>query len=584
MTNFPGEGEKKPDYFRIHTQHQPTGAAAELQDEESTIQQNGAEPLDTFRIHIWHHPPGVAAELQDEESMTQQDAAESPQPEVRVAMLSPPEVKVAMLSPPEGKVSISSPTEGKTSVSSPPEGDAGAPPSSSPQKKTLFVYSNMAATEEAPSLPAAIISSVLGLSVPPPVPSLMLELYRLQAAVLRRRKRELAERDRRRRQYLRRRRAFLLSSVVAIMSLISGTTSRLAWIRKRTSGQNFWATAEETFDDDAWKAQFRVTRATFDYLVKLIGPAIKRPSTNSRVPVEPRRRLAIALWWFGQSVEYHCIAEMFGVSIASVCRIVRQVTQAIVERLYRRFVSLPSGRRLDDTIRGFKERCYPQCGGAIGGTHIPIAAPRDHPEDYLNVSGWHSVVLQAVVDHQHCFTDVDVGRPGNFSTSAVLSSSDLYLKAEDGPDGHLFPTGKSLVVDGVEIPVHLIGDTSFPLRPWLMKGYGDDHRLSHEQRRFTYALSAARSVVDGAFARLKGRWRCLLRKVDLRVSVAPKVVAACCVLHNVCQRRRDTFLLEWSTEPALSFVQLEANEGDACCAAEMIRHAIAYNLLTVLQQ
>uniref|UniRef100_A0A3P8RPH5 DDE Tnp4 domain-containing protein n=1 Tax=Amphiprion percula TaxID=161767 RepID=A0A3P8RPH5_AMPPE len=422
------------------------------------------------------------------------------------------------------------------------------------------------AGEEVPSL-TALLCSVLRPNPPPLFGGQLFELYRLQTELLRRRReREMMERDRRRRQYLRRRRAFLLSSIAAILSLIT-STSRPVWVRNRTAGQNFWATAE-SFDDDQWKAQFRVSRATFDYL--------------------PRRRLAITLWWFARSGEYRSIADMFGVGIATVCIIVRQVTVAIVERLYRRFVSLPSGQRLDDTIRGFRQRRYPQCAGAIGGTHIPIAPPRDNPEHYLNRRGWHSVILQAVVDHDVRFTDVYAGWPGSTSSATVLSSSDLYLKAEDRPDvRRVFQ--KSLLSDGVEIPLHLIGDASFPLKPWLMKGYGERHQLSPEQRRFTFALASARSVVDAAFARLKGRWRCLLKKSDIDVSMMPRVVAACCVLHNVCQQRGDGFLPEWSfeTDPSGNYlVQPETDEyeGDAYCTAEVIRHCFLQDFLQQWRQ
>lgn len=252
--------------------------------------------------------------------------------------------------------------------------------------------------EESSSPTAALLYSVLSLNVPPVFGDQMLELYRLQTALLmRRREREKVERDQRRRLYLRRRRAFVLSSIAAVLSLIT-STNRPVWVRHRGPGDNFWSTAE-FFDDEEWKAQFRVSRATFDYLVEVLGPAIKRRRTNYRVPIEPRRRLAITLWWFARSGEYRSIADMFGVGIATVCIIVRQVTSAIVERLYHRFVSLPSGQRLDDTITAFKDRCYPQCAGAIGGTHIPIAPPRDHPDHYLNKRGWHSVILQAVVNH-----------------------------------------------------------------------------------------------------------------------------------------------------------------------------------------
>lgn len=71
---------------------------------------------------------------------------------------------------------------------------------------------------------------------------------------------------------------------------------------------------------------------------------------------------------------------MFGVGIATVCNIVRQVTSAILERLHQRFVSLAGEQRLDDVMAAFKERRYPQCAGAIGATHIPVspvALPRD---------------------------------------------------------------------------------------------------------------------------------------------------------------------------------------------------------------
>ena len=40
-------------------------------------------------------------------------------------------------------------------------------------------------------------------------------------------------------------------------------------------------------------------------------------------------------------------------------------------------------------------------------------------------------------------------------------------------------------------------------------------------------------VVEHSYGRLKGRWRCLLKHLDVDISDAPEVVAACCILHCI---------------------------------------------------
>lgn len=147
---------------------------------------------------------------------------------------------------------------------------------------------------------------------------------------------------------------------------------------------------------------------------------------------------------------------------------------------------------------------------------------------------------------------------------------------------------KSMLLEGVEIPVHLVGDAAFPLKPWLMKGYSPEDQLSAEQRCFTHSLSSACSVVDTSFMRLKGRWRCLVKKNDIDASNMSKVVVACCVLHNICEERGDSFLPEWNTpmvpcSSSLRQPDLEPYDGDSFCSAEIIRKTITYNLLTLLQ-
>ena len=51
-------------------------------------------------------------------------------------------------------------------------------------------------------------------------------------------------------------------------------------------------------------------------------------------------------------------------------------------------------------------------------------------------------------------------------------------------------------------------------------------------------------VVENAFGRLKGRWRCLLKRIDSHVTNVPDIVASCVVLHNVCEIYGDHCLQE----------------------------------------
>ena len=52
---------------------------------------------------------------------------------------------------------------------------------------------------------------------------------------------------------------------------------------------------------------------------------------------------------------------------------------------------------------------------------------------------------------------------------------------------------------------------------------------------FGLRLSSARMVIECAFGRLKARFGCLKREMDIRLSELPKIIHACFVLHNFCE-------------------------------------------------
>nr|XP_054598560.1 uncharacterized protein LOC107380144 [Nothobranchius furzeri] len=130
-------------------------------------------------------------------------------------------------------------------------------------------------------------------------------------------------------------------------------------------------------------------------------------------------------------------------------------------------------------------------------------------------------------------------------------------------------------INGVEVPVHLIGDAAYPLKKWLMKGFTQHHRLTPEQSTFNYRLSSARMVVENAFGRLKGRWKCLAKRCDVDIHIMPDIVIACCILHNVCEINKDNYLADWNTDATeLPEPNAEAVYVPPVGGAQLIREAI----------
>ena len=103
------------------------------------------------------------------------------------------------------------------------------------------------------------------------------------------------------------------------------------------------------------------------------------------------------------------------------------------------------------------------------------------------------------------------------------------------------------VLGGVPVQVAILADPAYPILPWLMKIY-PGAELSAKERKFNSRLSRARTVVECAFERLKGRWRSILKRNDVKMEFMTTFVTAYCILHNVCEVHQDNFDDQWLDE------------------------------------
>ena len=285
-----------------------------------------------------------------------------------------------------------------------------------------------------------------------------------------------------------------------------------------------------------------MSRETFNAICTELRPFLERQVSRFRQPVCVRTRVAVTLWRLATNIEYRTIGELFGLGRSTVCEIVIDTCDAIAKHLAPQHIYMPKNESLREIVDGFDWRWgFPQTAGAIDGTHIPILKPHHSAADYYCRKGYYSVLMQALVDYRGVFMNVYIGWPGKTHDARVFANSSLYA---DMVNGRLFPNW-TRQIGGIDIPLVVLGDPAYPLLPWLMKPYIESASSTPAEHTFNYYQSRARMVVENAFSRLKGRWRCLLKRLDCDLNNVPNIVLSCVVLHNICERAGDNCEREW---------------------------------------
>lgn len=272
----------------------------------------------------------------------------------------------------------------------------------------------------------------------------------------------------------------------------------------------------DSYDEDAFRARFRVSKHLFDFLVSNIctHPCFRRV----KHPVA--YQLLIALFHLGQGVASTLVADRFQVS----CSMVRAATLRCADAVSACLgdeVHWPSGRsECREVAKGFEALCgLPTVLGAVDGSLIPIHFSKKmrFKHMYDSRKGFPATVLQAACDSSGRFIAIDAGWAGN------LNDAYIFHRTWGSVLEQLVPRGYVLLADG-----------AYPLSPLVMKPYGSLQR-PQQHMRFNFLLSRGRGRVEIAFGHLKNTWR-VLSKAGFEVrdpSEHTRLVTCCCVLHNL---------------------------------------------------
>ena len=162
--------------------------------------------------------------------------------------------------------------------------------------------------------------------------------------------------------------------------------------------------------DHWWKENFRLSRATFEYICRLVGPAIARQNTRMRDAIPVEKRVAVSLWRLATGECYRSCGLMIGLAKPTVVKCCHEYVEAIC-CLQDDFIKFPSTRaEISRKIEGFSEKSkVPNVVAAIDGSHIPIKAPKENHEDYFNRKHFYSYLVQGIVDSSGLFLSVATG-------------------------------------------------------------------------------------------------------------------------------------------------------------------------------
>lgn len=165
---------------------------------------------------------------------------------------------------------------------------------------------------------------------------------------------------------------------------------------------------------------------------------------------------------------------------------------------------------------------FPGVIGAVDGTYVPIKAPHENPEVYINRKCFHGITLQAIATPKLKFIDCFTGYPSSVSDIRIFRNSDIYREIINNRMNYF------------QQNEHIIGDKAYPTLHWCVPPYIDRGNLTQRQRNFNNIHAKTRQVVERAFALLFGRFR-RLRYLDMnRTDLIPSTIIAVCTLHNLC--------------------------------------------------
>ncbi|XP_043700260.1 protein ALP1-like [Telopea speciosissima] len=352
---------------------------------------------------------------------------------------------------------------------------------------------------------------------------------------------------------------------VKSLTPLSSLSSSSCWF------QRFLYVASDD-SDPRWIEAFRMSKPSFTLLLETLTRSLE----DSVSTCSPDYTLGAALFRLAHAASFKSIGRRFGLDSASACRAFYTVCKAVNDQLSHLF-DFPSD--LGRIIESFGWISLPNCCGVLGFSRFPIDGGALGKKDG-------AIIAQGLVDGEGRFLDVSAGWPSYMSPDTILRKTKLFQRVEESKE---LLNGPALELgDGKSAPQYILGDSCFPLLPWLLTPFPEsniDDELSSSQQSFNSAHSRGIELVDKAFGRVKGRWKLLsMRWKEEGMEFLPFVIVTACLLHNFlikCKESLPNECKDWSMDQKFPVFDGLGNENES---GERIRDFLASHLILMTEQ
>lgn len=232
---------------------------------------------------------------------------------------------------------------------------------------------------------------------------------------------------------------------------------------------------------------------------------------------------------------------------------VLQVTEAMNHpSIVKKYIHFPHLRQERDIIKAkfYMKYGIPNVVGCVDCTHVPMARPDDDQKSHFNKS-YHSKKVQIICDSDSTIISVDATAGGSYSHDNILNRHAVRVDLDS-----LNHSGE---------PCWLIGGPHYTQKTYVMTPIPKITKKSpvSPEKYYSNIHAQAHGAVLETIKQLKTRWKCLQANSNKQFDppTVAMMIVACCVLHNMCNRRGLPIVPMTQTEERLEAMKQKVANG-----------------------